>query len=125
MCHSSERLLRLVLSSLLLAAMTLLLPPPVAHAAAINVTTTLDEYGAAGAGCSLREAIQAANTDAAFGGCTAGNSADTINLPAGTYTLTRAGVDEDSNATGDLDVTSEFLLAWGEMDERAAFLSRE
>ncbi|MBC8448725.1 MAG: CSLREA domain-containing protein [Chloroflexi bacterium] len=111
MCHSSERLLRLALSSLLLAATVFLLPPPVAHAAAINVTTTLDEYGSAGAGCSLREAIQAANTDAAFGGCTAGSGADTINLPAGTYTLTRAGIDEDADATGDLDVTSEITLA--------------
>ena len=38
--------------------------------------------------CSLREAITAANDDAAFGGCSAGSGADTIFLPAGIYTLT-------------------------------------
>ena len=37
------------------------------------------------------EAITAANTNAAFGGCAAGSpGADTINLPAGTYTLALA-----------------------------------
>jgi CSLREA domain-containing protein len=36
--------------------------------ATINVNTTNDEYDA-GIGCSLREAITAANTDADFGGC--------------------------------------------------------
>lgn len=50
-------------------------------AATITVNTTVDENGA-GANCSLREAIQAANTDAAFGGCTAGAGADTINFSA-------------------------------------------
>ena len=36
----------------------------------------------------MREAIQAANTDAAFGGCPAGSGTDTIVLAAGaTYTL--------------------------------------
>lgn len=41
--------------------------------AVIYVTTTNDEYdmNGTGAGCSLREAIHAANTDAAFGGCPA------------------------------------------------------
>jgi len=49
-----------------------------ARAATITVTTTADEYGA-GAGCSLREAIRAANSNAAFGGCSAGAAgADTI-----------------------------------------------
>ena len=110
MTRSLERLVRFVLSSLLLAAMALLLPLPVAYANTINVTTEADEYGAAGASCSLREAIQAANTDSAFGGCVRGNGADTINLPAGTYTLTRAGADEDNNATGDLDIKSSITI---------------
>jgi CSLREA domain-containing protein len=34
-----------------------------AHAAAINVTTTADECDITGTACSPREAIQAANTD--------------------------------------------------------------
>jgi hypothetical protein len=62
----------------------------------------------------LREAIQAANTNAAFGGCTAGsgsgNGADTISILAGTYTLTLAGANEDFNATGDLDITENISL---------------
>ena len=51
------------------------------------VTTTADEFGTP-TGCSLREAIQAANNDAAFGGCIAGNGDDTITLQALTYILT-------------------------------------
>src|SRR3954451_11338058 len=69
-----------------------------ALAASITVNTTADEYDT-GAGCSLREAIQAANTDAAFGGCAAGSGADTISVPAGTYTLTLTGI-EDANHAG-------------------------
>jgi CSLREA domain-containing protein len=57
----------------------------------INVTTFLDEYTdpGPGTGCSLREAITAANSDATYGGCSAGAGTDTIMLPAGTYTLSR------------------------------------
>ena len=78
----------------------------------ITVTTTADEYGS-GAGCSLREAITAANNDAAFGGCPAGSGADTITLPAATYTLTQpnlGGVNEDGNATGDLDINTSLTI---------------
>ena len=45
--------------------------------------------------CSVRGAINAANAAA---------GADTIIVPAGTYTLTIATTDEDANANGDLDV---------------------
>ena len=64
-----------------------------AYAATITVTTTVDEFSnpGPGSGCSLREAVQSANTNVAFGGCSAGSGADTINLPPGTYTLTRTG----------------------------------
>ena len=42
-----------------------------------------------GGSCTLVDAITAANTDTATGGCPAGNGADTIVLPAGsTQTLT-------------------------------------
>ena len=51
--------------------------------------------GACNADCSLREAVVAAN---------AHTGADTIDVPAGTYKLTRAGAGEDISATGDLDV---------------------
>jgi len=84
---------------------------PDAPGATINVTTTADEFGDdPSTGCSLREAIQAANMDAPFGGCAAGAGADEIILPSGDYHLTRdagsAGTFENSNMFGDLDVTS-------------------
>ncbi len=70
----------------------------------ITPNTTADEFNT-GASCSLREAIQAANTDAAFGGCPAGSGADSIPLPAGTYTLSLpAAGTPDANTGGDLDI---------------------
>ena len=80
------------------------------YAATIPVTTPADEFGAAGAGCALREAIQAANTDAAFGGCPAGNGDDTITLPAGAYILSIAGANDDLNHSGDLDIWSNISI---------------
>ncbi len=76
-----------------------------AHAATITVTTTADELDS-NADCSLREAIQAANTDAVVDACAAGSGVDLIHLPAGTYDLGIGGSGEDLNATGDLDITS-------------------
>jgi uncharacterized repeat protein (TIGR01451 family)/CSLREA domain-containing protein len=65
-------------------------------------SATLINNCLAGSGtCSLRAAVQAANQRA---------GADTIQLPAGTYTLTLAGTDEDAAATGDLDVTDALTL---------------
>jgi CSLREA domain-containing protein len=46
--------------------------------------------------CSLRAAIMEANAEPGV---------DTIVVPAGTFTLTIPGIDEDSAATGDLDIT--------------------
>ncbi len=79
--------------------------------ATINVTTNQDEYdtSGAGAGCSLREAIQAANTDKAFGGCPAGSGKDKIVLQDGLYVFERAG-DEDANAQGDLDILTPMVI---------------
>ncbi|MBI3663337.1 MAG: PxKF domain-containing protein [Acidobacteria bacterium] len=79
------------------------------HAATITVNTTADELNSNG-NCSLREAIHAANTDAAVDACSAGSGADTIVLPAGIYTLSIAGADEDANASGDLDITSDLTI---------------
>jgi len=73
----------------------------------LAVTTTVDGSDAdpadgvcemtAGAGdCSLRAAVDEANA-------ATGSNAVTIAVPAGTYTLTKAGLD-DANAAGDLDV---------------------
>ncbi len=59
----------------LLATLLILLTGPLATAADINVTTLDDEVNSAG-DCSLREAIQAANTNAAVDGCSAGESGE-------------------------------------------------
>lgn len=55
----------------------------------------------AGNFCTVRAAIQEANA-------LSGN--DTISIPAGTYTLSIAGRDENADATGDLDITSNITL---------------
>jgi uncharacterized repeat protein (TIGR01451 family)/CSLREA domain-containing protein len=86
------------------------LPVRRVYAAALSVTTADDALSGDGY-CSLREAIHAANADAAFDACPAGSGADTILLDSGTYTLTIAGTGEDGNATGDLDVTAALTIA--------------
>src|SRR4051812_17113869 len=69
--------------------------------------------GLAGDGhCSLREAIDRANSGAPAD-CTATSVPGieaVVTLPAGTYSLTVPGGDEDANATGDLDVTHYIKL---------------
>jgi len=79
-----------------------MLPARVAQAATFTVTKTADSNdGACDTDCSLREAIIAANTTP---------GADTIILPAGSYTLTIGGDNEDSGATGDLDITDSVTM---------------
>ena len=97
----------------------MLAAPAAANAVNIAVNTTVDEYGT-GTNCSLREAITAAQGNVSFGGCPAGFGADTISLPGGEYKITRAGDDEDGNATGDFDITGANALdiqASGASDE--------
>jgi CSLREA domain-containing protein len=107
--------LRLVLLASLLFQLTLLsallfaAPPPVRAATIINVNTATDELNNDG-DCSLREAIIAANSDAAVDTCPAGSGADTVNVPAGNYVLTLAGSGEDAAATGDLDLHQDVTL---------------
>lgn len=70
-------------------ALLLTLTAEAAPGATITVTTVADTVADDGA-CSLREAITAANTDAAVGGCAAGNGADVIefNIDGGGATQT-------------------------------------
>lgn len=86
------------------------------EAAIITVDTPSDQFGEEPTECALREAVQAANTDAAFGGCSAGTSGpDTIFLPVRpggnvNYTLSKVGGGEDNNATGDLDIRTPIAI---------------
>ena len=75
----------------------------------ITVTTAVDEITSNG-NCSLREAVMAANSDTAVDNCPAGSGVDTIELPAGTFTLALAGKGEDAAATGDLDILAPVTI---------------
>jgi CSLREA domain-containing protein len=82
---------------------------PRASAASFTVNSTTDAVDAnpgdgvcatGGGQCTLRAAIQETNAVA---------GADTITLPAGTYTLSIPGTD-DASAAGDLDITDHLSL---------------
>ena len=76
----------------------------------ILVTTPSDDLASNG-NCTLREAVQAANTDRRVDACPSGRGFDVIVLPSGTYTLTldQPGF-EDANAWGDLDLHASAVL---------------
>ncbi len=86
------------------------------QAATITVNSLGDTLNNADGVCSIREAIINANNDAAtWSNCAAGSGADTINLPAGTITLSIPnGPDsftmEQLSLTGDLDITSNMTI---------------
>jgi CSLREA domain-containing protein len=103
------RALRRLVTVGILATMSGLLISSTALAATITPNTFADENGGGGA-CSLREAIEAANTDAAFGGCSAGSGADTIPLQAGTYQLSIPNDGLSDNQVGDLVVQSDVTI---------------
>lgn len=97
-------------SLLFLLTCLLLFSLPRAEAVTFSVNTTNDTPDAnpgdgvcqdASGNCSLRAAVQEANALA---------GADQINIPIGTYLLTRNGAGEDACSTGDLDVTSEITI---------------
>ena len=83
-------------------------PAPI-YAATITVNTTDDELNEDG-DCSLREAIQAANTDGAADACASGLGDDTIIVPSGIYILTLDGALDDENLRGDLDITDDVVI---------------
>jgi PASTA domain-containing protein len=86
-------------------ALGLLFAAP-ARATVINVTT-FDDPGTPG-NCSLRKAVQAANTNLQANNCPGGEAGaiDTIQLPAGPYVLTTGAAGEHDNNAGDLDALS-------------------
>lgn len=95
---------RLLLVALLASVLTL----TQAFAATIDVTTTVDELDFVPNGlCSLREAIVSVNEGRNVGGCTASGTygnADTVNLPAGAYYLTRVRLNGTIHIEPDQDV---------------------
>jgi CSLREA domain-containing protein len=97
---------------LVLAAGVLAIGASSARAATIDVTIADDAIANDGR-CSLREAVRSANLDAApfasAGECAAGNLADTINVPAGHFTLSIPGSDSAA-ADGDLDILAELTI---------------
>ncbi len=93
-----------IVSVVILAAACASVPP--AFAATYDVDRTDDTVSATACtaapnDCSLRGAIIAAN---------ANPGPDTINLPAGMYTLSIAGPGEDFSQTGDLDIRDDLTL---------------
>ncbi len=87
--HQLSRPVRLLSIAALLAVLGLgALSAPIARAAT-TITVTSTSGGTGGPGCTLRDAITAANTDATTGGCASGTGGPfTIELAASTtYTL--------------------------------------
>lgn len=99
---AARSLLRL--TALAIVACAALASLPALAAAQITVNTTADgapvlgECAGVPGDCSLRQAIDAADKVP---------GPETIVLPAGNYTLTIKGSEENEDATGDLDVTEE------------------
>lgn len=106
----------IVIISMLLATTTAMGPaaPEAPLGATINVTISIDEYNTSGSGtgCSLREAVQSANTDTAFGGCTTGSGTDTITFQPGlgTIQISRPGAADSDNQTGDINIESDLTI---------------
>lgn len=87
----------------IVTAVGMLIAAQSAAAAVIAPDTLTDEYNSDPMTCSLREAVQSANTDTAFNGCTPGSGADEIDLGDGTYQLSRPEA-TSTNADGELDI---------------------
>ena len=86
--------------------------PAAAGAATIKVTTTADEFNANPGACSLREAAWAANNDLALQapGCAPGSGSDRIAVPEGAYELAIAGANDQSGASGDIDLVNPVTI---------------
>jgi len=95
-----------------IALVAMVVVVPAAGATVITVSTPGDEFQNGGSNCSLREAVEAANTNQPKDVCPAGEPGafdgfDFIDVPMGTYTLAIPGV--GGNSVGDLDVTDTNL----------------
>lgn len=127
---TKARGMRILLSLILVGSALIAVVKPASAATLIVVTTTLDENGN-GSDCALREAIMAANTNKAVGGCPSGVAAGTalsspydIYLPAGIYNLTIPGSVADefnkgefSPEKGDLNISGAITIRGAGMDD--------
>ncbi|MGM0555237.1 MAG: DUF7151 family protein [Myxococcota bacterium] len=90
--------------------------PALGFAADITVDTTDDSFGD-GSTCSLRAAIESANSDSAVDGCVTGDGADKIILSSGeTYELTITGDTGQDNTEADLWIDSEVDIETSDTD---------
>ena len=96
-----HRICKIILNTVLLLGLFISSVIPFAKVSAETITvTTFDDVIDDDGDCSLREAIYAASLDHSYHDCEVVSSADTIILPAGTYTL-------ESTLT---DITSEIVI---------------
>lgn len=99
----------------MLLALLFIFFPSLADATTITVNSPADDLDqAANGNCTLREALVAANTNAAVDGCPAGQAGpavvDLVRLPAGTYNLSVGGRGEDAAQGGDLDIIDDVMI---------------
>ncbi len=105
-----ETLGRRLASALLVVAVGL----APARAAVITVDSAADDGTG---GCTLREAVEAANTDSAVGGCTAGDDVnDTITFDAGVTAITLSA--------GQVTITEALSIEGGDVTITAGVASR-
>jgi CSLREA domain-containing protein len=102
---------RIAVLAMGLAACVLLARAAAATAATLRVTTTRDELVGHDGRCSLREAIEAAQSPGRRTGCGRASAAgNTIVLGPGRYRLSIPPAGADGNASGDLNVDSAVPL---------------
>ncbi len=97
-------------SALMAVSISAMLLASPLQAAEIQVSTISDGI-ATDNRCTLREAIQAANTDTQVDTCAAGNGHDTIVLFFDSdHDMAVAGANEDTNQTGDFDIREDVTI---------------
>lgn len=107
--HHTSHLIGILVRSIMIAGVLLAGSAPTPAAAEGEIVVTSTSGGTGGPDCTLRDAITAANTDTATGGCPAGDGPDTIILEAVTYNLTE--VDNISLGNTALPrITSEIVI---------------
>lgn len=104
------KILPVIMISLLLVGGFLLVAQTGATTDVTIVVNTLEDELNDDEDCSLREAIRAANLDSEVDACPAGSGNDIIELPAGVFSLTVAGSNEDQGLTGDLDISTDMQI---------------